>query len=104
MTRSEHEAPSRRTRPARRLGRVAGARRLALVTVIGLLAVAGCVADAPPSIGLAVAGNGQATVSWTAPLGDTAKTLIGYEVTPYIGAEPQGPRVFANRDTTQTVT
>ncbi|MGQ0833128.1 MAG: FG-GAP-like repeat-containing protein, partial [Microthrixaceae bacterium] len=59
---------------------------------------------APPAIGTANAGNGQATVSWTPPARNTWSPTIGYVVTPYVGFVSQGPRYFASTSTTQVVT
>ena len=61
---------------------------------VGMLFLTACVADPPPQIGVAVAGNGVATVSWSAPIGDNALTLAKYVVTPYIGDAAQPPSVF----------
>ena len=69
----------------------------------GLLMLTGCVADPPPLIGLAVAGNGQATVSWQAPLA-APSPITGYVVTPVIGSASQTPVVFNSTATTEVVT
>jgi hypothetical protein len=63
-------------------------------------------ASAPdaPTIGTATAGDGEATVSWTAPGFDGGTPITGYVVTPYIGAVAQTPQVFNDTATTQTIT
>jgi hypothetical protein len=48
----------------------------------------------------ATAGNGQATVSWTAGPGP----VDSYIVIPYQGATPQTPRIFSSTATSHTVT
>ncbi|WP_245931507.1 DUF1929 domain-containing protein [Actinokineospora auranticolor] len=47
-------------------------------------------APSAPSAVAAVAGNGSATVSWSAP-GDGGNAITGYTVTPYIGEAAQTP-------------
>ena len=51
----------------------------------------------------AVPGNGQATMTWTAPP-DNGSGIIGYVVTPFIGAAAQSARPFNSTATTQIVT
>ena len=58
----------------------------------------------PPTIGSATAGNGQATVSWTAPASEGATPITSYVVTPYIGYFPLSPVTFSSTATTQIVT
>ena len=57
-----------------------------------------------PTIGTAVAGDGQATVSWTAPTAEGSAPITGYVVTPYVGYSPQPPTTFTSTATTETVT
>ena len=52
----------------------------AAVTPLGTATVPGA-----PTIGTATAGNGQATVSWTAPVSDGGDVIFSYVVTPYQG-------------------
>ena len=75
-----------------------------LLVVAGLSWVTGCVAEAPPGIGTATAGDGQAVVSWTAPPGGFGLRVTKYKVTPFIGSEAQTPIVFNSTATTQTIT
>jgi alpha-tubulin suppressor-like RCC1 family protein len=70
---------------------------------VGLLSLGSCVADAAPVIGVAAAGDGEATVSWDLPVGDNASTLTAYVVTPYIGSVALAPVRFDSTATTQTV-
>ena len=44
----------------------------------------------------ASAGNGQATVSWTAPASNGGQAIENYVVTPYIGAVAQTPTTVGN--------
>ena len=48
----------------------------------------------------ATPGDGQATVSWTAPASTGGVPITGYTVTPYIGNAPQTPQTFAGAATT----
>ncbi len=57
-----------------------------------------------PAIATAVSGNQQVTLSWTAPTLNAGRPLLGYIVTPYIGATPQTARTFPSTDTTQVIT
>jgi titin len=49
-------------------------------------------------------GNGQVTLSWTAPASNGGSAVTGYRVTPFVGASAQTPVVFNSTATTQTVT
>jgi hypothetical protein len=61
-------------------------------------------APGPPTIGTAIAGNGSATVSWTAPASDGGSPIVGYVVFGYVGYAPARVRIFNSPLTTQTVT
>jgi hypothetical protein len=50
-----------------------------------------------------MAGNGVATVSWSAP-NDGGTSITSYTVTPYIGSVAQAPQTFASPATSQTIT
>src|SRR5262245_30888902 len=91
-----------KTRVRGRGARLRDAGGLGLV-VGGLLLLTGCVADPPPIIGVAVAGDGQATVSWQPPLG-IPFPITGYVVTPVIANVPQAPVAFNSTATTEVVT
>jgi hypothetical protein len=58
----------------------------------------------PPSIGMAIAGDGTATVSWTTPSFDGGSPITGYVVTPYVGYIEWPSTTFNSSATTQTVT
>jgi hypothetical protein len=64
----------------------------------------GPAAPGPPTIGSASAGDGQATVSWTAPASDGGSPIVGYVVAAYVGFTPVKTRIFNSPSTTQTVT
>jgi hypothetical protein len=52
----------------------------------------------------ASAGNGSATVSWTAPSSNGGSTITSYTVTPYVGSTAQTPvTVTGNPPTTSTI-
>ncbi len=58
---------------------------------------------AAPTGVAAVAGNGQASVSWTAPVSNGGSPLTGYVVTPYVGATAQTAVVVPATATNATV-
>jgi alpha-tubulin suppressor-like RCC1 family protein len=58
----------------------------------------------PPIIGTAIAGNGQATVNWTAPNTSGGSPISGYQVTPFVGTLAQPPQVFNSTATSEPVT
>jgi alpha-tubulin suppressor-like RCC1 family protein len=74
-----------------------------LVAAVIALSLAACVADPPPRIGSATPGNGQATVSWSPPLG-IPSPIAAYVVTPWVGSTKQTPVRFDSENTTQIVT
>ena len=55
-----------------------------------------------PTIGTATPGNGQATVTWSAPASNGGSAITGYVVTPYIGATAQTTTTVGNVLTTPT--
>jgi streptogramin lyase len=52
----------------------------------------------------AVAGNGAATVHWSAPLAEGGSAVNAYVVTPYVGFAAQAPQTFNSTATSQVVT
>jgi hypothetical protein len=50
----------------------------------------------------AAAGNGQATVNWTAPANNGGSTITSYTVTPFIGSAAQTPVTVSGTSTTVT--
>jgi putative nucleotidyltransferase with HDIG domain len=60
-------------------------------------------APAAPTGVSARAGNGVATVSWSAP-DDGGTSITSYTVTPHIGSVAQAPQTFASSATSQTIT
>jgi Domain of unknown function (DUF1929)/Fibronectin type III domain/Glyoxal oxidase N-terminus len=60
-------------------------------------------APAAPTAVMAVAGNAQATVSWTAP-SDGGSPITGYTVTPYLGTTALAPTSVDGGTTSTTIT
>jgi hypothetical protein len=52
----------------------------------------------------ATAGNGQASVTWTAPTATGGSPITGYKVTPYVGGTAQPVRTFTGTGTSRVVT
>ncbi|HEV7723385.1 MAG TPA: fibronectin type III domain-containing protein, partial [Iamia sp.] len=52
----------------------------------------------------AIAGNHEATVSWTAPAATGGSAITGYRVTPYVGATAQTAQSFSGAGTSRIVT
>ncbi|WP_214109611.1 DUF7927 domain-containing protein [Acrocarpospora catenulata] len=57
-----------------------------------------------PTITSATAGDGSATLTWTAPSSNGGSAITSYVVTPRIGGVAQTPQTFSSTATTQTVT
>ena len=62
------------------------------------------VVPAAPTNVMAVPGNGQATVSWSAPSKNGGKPIDAYRVTPYLGGVSQTSVTFASTATSQVIT
>jgi hypothetical protein len=65
--------------------------------------LAGCPPNAPTGV-TGTPGNGQVSLSWTAPASNGGSAITGYTVTPFIGASAQSARVFNSAATSQTIT
>src|SRR5262245_66696765 len=75
----------------------------AFVVGVGMLGLSGCVADPPPIMRGASAGDGRAVVTWFAPVASPVP-VTGYVVTPWIGFVRQTPVVFNSTSLAETVT
>jgi hypothetical protein len=61
-------------------------------------------APAPPTGVRGTAGNGQATIRWTAPATNNGSTITGYVATPSLGGVAQPAVTFTSAATTETIT
>ncbi len=81
---------------------VGGGRLNASAAINGLAACAS-VPGAPTGVS-GTPGNGQVSLSWTAPASNGGSPITGYRVTPSIGGVAQTPISFASPATAQTIT
>src|SRR5262245_60106781 len=76
-----------------------------MVTLSAFVGVAeAATTPGPPTNVTAVAGPGQATVSWTAPVCEWCYVIKRYVVTPFVGYVPLPSILFNSSATTQTIT
>jgi titin len=61
-------------------------------------------APGAPTIGSAVPGDGQVSLSWSAPSSDGGAAITSYEITPYIGGNAQLPITSAGSGTAKVIT
>ena len=74
-----------------------------IASIVGLSQPTTPVVPGAPAGVTATAGNGQATVSWTAP-SDGNSPITSYTVTPYIGSTAQTPTVISGSPPATTAT
>jgi len=60
-------------------------------------------APGPPTGVTATAGNGQATIRWTAPATNNGSAIAGYVVTPSLAGVPRPAVTFTSAATTETI-
>jgi hypothetical protein len=74
-----------------------------VASIIGISQPTTPVPPSAPTGVTATAGNGQATVSWTAP-SDGNSAITSYTITPYVGSAAQTPKVISGSPPTTTAT